>query len=161
MLSEGREPQCGEEEERVTVTPLDKGCPKPKPSEGNQRGEAEGASITLLGNYSIITEERETYRERKLMVLRFQLPEVLGEMVRAISQAVFFIFLFLYHVFIVTVQELTCSASYGVNKTPISKHNNKRKTITFRLQVCQVLDTSPNIWLTKESKITVKAKQTF
>ena len=59
------------------------------------------------------------------------------------------------------VQELACSARYGVNKTSISKHNNKGKTIAFRLQVCQVLDTSPNIWLTKESKITVKAKQPF
>ena len=76
MLSEGREPRCGEGEERVTLTPLDKGCPKPKPLEGNQRGEAEGASITLLGKQAIIKEERETYRERKLMVLRFQSPEV-------------------------------------------------------------------------------------
>ena len=58
------------------MTPLDKGCPKPKPSEGNQRGEAGGASITLLGNQAIMKEERETYRERKLMVLRFQSPEV-------------------------------------------------------------------------------------
>ena len=73
----------------------------------------------------------------------------------------FFFFFFLYHVFIVTVQELAGSASYGVNKTSISKHNNKRKAIAFRLQVCQILDTSPNIRLTKESKITVKAKQPF
>ena len=58
------------------MTPLDKGCPKLKPSEGNQRGEAGGASITLLGNWAIIKEERETYRERKLMVLRFQSPEM-------------------------------------------------------------------------------------
>ena len=58
------------------MTPLDKGCPKPKPSEGNQRGEAGGASITLLGSSAIINEERETYRERKLMLSRFQLPEV-------------------------------------------------------------------------------------
>jgi len=34
---------------------------------------------------------------------------------------VLFLFLFLYHVFIVTVQELACSTSYGVNKTLISK----------------------------------------
>ena len=73
----------------------------------------------------------------------------------------FFSFFFLYHVFVVTVQELACSASYGVNKTPISKHSNKGKTIVFHLQVCQILDTSPNIWLTKESKNTVKAKQPF
>ena len=70
-----------------------------------------------------------------------------------------FFFFFLYHVLIVTVQELACSASYGINKTSISKHNNKGKTIAFRLQVCQILDTSPNIRLTKESKNTVKAKQ--
>ena len=73
----------------------------------------------------------------------------------------FFFFFFLYHVFIVTVQELACSASYGVNKTSISKHSNKAKTIAFRLQVWQILDTSPNIRLTKESKVTVKAKQPF
>ena len=58
------------------MTPLDKGCPKPKPSERSQRGEAEGASITLLGNKAIIKEERESYRERKLMVFRFESPEV-------------------------------------------------------------------------------------
>ena len=83
-------------------------------------------------------------------------------MVRAILLAHFFclfiIFFFLYHVFIVTVQELACSASYDVNKTSIAKYSNKTKTRAFRLQVCQILDTSPNIGLTKESKITVKAK---
>ena len=73
----------------------------------------------------------------------------------------FIFFIFLYHVFIVTVQELACSASYGVNKTSISKHNNKGKTIAPRLQVCQILDTSPNLRLTKESKNTAKAKQLF
>ena len=72
------------------------------------------------------------------------------------------LFLFsLYHVFIVRVQELACTASYGVNKTSITKQNTKRKTTPFRLQVCQVLDTSPNIRLTKKSKITIKAKQHF
>jgi len=29
----------------------------------------------------------------------------------------FFLFFFLYHVFVVKVQELACSASYGINKT--------------------------------------------
>ena len=57
------------------------------------------------------------------------------------------------------VQELGCSTSYGVNKTSISKYNNKGKTTAFRAQVCQVLDTSPNIRLTKQSKDTVRAKQ--
>jgi len=37
-------------EERVTIKPLDKDCPKTMPSGGNQRGEAEGSSFTLLGN---------------------------------------------------------------------------------------------------------------
>ena len=59
------------------------------------------------------------------------------EMVRDILLAQFFFFFFfffyIYHVFIVPVQELSCSASYGVNKNPISKHSNKRKTIAFRL----------------------------
>ena len=73
----------------------------------------------------------------------------------------FFFFFFLYHVFIVTVQELACSASYCVNKTSISEYNNKGKTIAFYLQVCQILDTSPNIRLTEESKDPVKAKQPF
>ena len=50
----------------------------------------------------------------------------------------FFFFFFLYHVFIVTVQELACSASYGVKKTLISKQNNKVKPITDHLQVRQV-----------------------
>ena len=70
-------------------------------------------------------------------------------------------FFFLYYVFIVMVQELTCSANYGVNKTSISKHNNKGKTISVCLQVCQILDTSLNIQLRKESKTRVKAKQLF
>ena len=74
--------------------------------------------------------------------------------------SIFWFFLvFLYHVFIVTVQELICSASYGVNKTSISKHNNKGKTTSVHLQVCQIRDTSPNIQLTKKSKSSVKVKQ--
>ena len=40
-------------------------------------------------------------------------------------------FNFLYHVFIVMVQELACSASYGIKKTLISKQNNKVKLITI------------------------------
>ena len=56
----------------------------------------------------------------------------------------FLIFIFiLYHVFIVMVQELACSASYGVKKTLISKQNNKMKPITDRLQVRQVPGASP------------------
>ena len=41
------------------------------------------------------------------------------------------------------VQELACSASYGVKKTLISKQNNKMKPITDRLQVRQVPGASP------------------
>ena len=60
---------------------------------------------------------------------------------KLLSSSFFFkISFFLYHVFIITVQELACSASYGVNKTSIPKHSNKGKTIAFCLQVCQVLD---------------------
>ena len=88
---------------------------------------------------------------KKLLLVRYATPRRLF----------FFFFFFLYHVFIVLVQELACSASYGVNKTSISKHNKKRITIAVHLQVCQVLDTSPNIRLTQESEITVKAKQLF
>ena len=54
----------------------------------------------------------------------------------------FFFFFFLYHVFIVTVQELACSASYSVKKTLISKQNNKVKLITDHLQVRQIPGTS-------------------
>ena len=54
-----------------------------------------------------------------------------------------FFFVFLYHVFIVTVQELACSASYGVKKTLIAKQCNKIKPITNRLQVRQVPSASP------------------
>ena len=86
------------------------------------------------------------------------------EMVRALTPRrifSFFFSFFLYHVFIVTVQELACRASYGVNKTSISKQSNKGKTIALHLQGCQILDTSPIIRLRKESKNTVKAKQLF
>jgi len=41
----------------------------------------------------------------------------------------YFYFYFLYHVFIVTVQELACSASYGVNKTSISNNQKTNENI--------------------------------
>ena len=66
---------------------------------------------------------------------------VVGETVRVVLLARFFsfsFFFFLYHVSIVTVQELACSASYGVKKTSISKQNNKVKPITNGLQVRQI-----------------------
>ena len=89
MLSEGHQPRCEEQEGGVTVTPLDKGCPTPKPSKGNQRGEAESASITLLGKWGIIKEEMETYREGKLMVLRCQSPEVVERWFMALLMGLF------------------------------------------------------------------------
>ena len=39
----------------------------------------------------------------------------------------FFIFIFLYHIFVVKVQEIAWSASYGENKTQNPKRTNKRK----------------------------------
>jgi len=38
-----------------------------------------------------------------------------------------FLFLFLYHIFVVTVQEIAWSASYGENKTQKPKRTNKGK----------------------------------
>jgi len=38
----------------------------------------------------------------------------------------FFIFIFLYHIFVVKVQEIAWSASYGENKTQNPKRTNKR-----------------------------------
>jgi len=51
-----------------------------------------------------------------------------------ISWSVFYLFIYLflfilYHVFIVTAQELACSASYGVNKTSISKNQKTNEII--------------------------------
>jgi len=37
----------------------------------------------------------------------------------------FFLFLFLYHIFVVKVQEMVWSASYGENKIQNPKHTNK------------------------------------
>ena len=42
---------------------------------------------------------------------------------------VFFFYFFLYHVFIVMVQELAYSASYGVNKTLISSNQKTNENI--------------------------------
>jgi len=67
-----------------------------------------------------------------------------------ISYSVFFIFYFLffililYQVFIVTVQEPPCSASYGINKTSMSKTKKQTKINKIISNSCQVLDTSPS-----------------
>jgi len=56
----------------------------------------------------------------------------------------FLFFLFLYHVFIVMVQELACSTSYGVNKTLISESKKQVKIYKIISKGCQVLDMSPS-----------------
>ena len=66
-------------------------------------------------------------------------------MVRGLSlgRFFFFSFFFLYHVFIVKVQELACSASYGVKKTLISINQKTNENYKIISKSCQVLDTSP------------------
>ena len=76
--------------------------------------------------------------------VEISIPGGEGEKVRVQNLGGCFLFLFfLYPVFIVTGQELACSASYGVKKTLISKQNNKVKPITDHLQVRQVPGASP------------------
>jgi len=56
----------------------------------------------------------------------------------------FFFFLFFFnHVFILKVQELACSASYGVKKTLISINQKTNENYKIISKFCQVLDTSP------------------
>ena len=66
--------------------------------------DSHGVEITIAGGVGEVVREGE--------VVRGPTPK----------RCFFLFFLFLYHVFIVTLQELACSASYGVNKTSISKH---------------------------------------
>ena len=66
-----------------------------------------------------------------------------GELVRVLSLGRFFFFFFIYHVFIVKVQELACSASYGVKKTLISINQKTNENYKIISKLCQVLDTSP------------------
>jgi len=69
-----------------------------------------------------------------------------GEMVRRpIPWSVLFLFLlfFLNHVFVVKVQELACSASYGIKKTLISINQKTNENYKIISKSCQVLDTSP------------------
>jgi len=66
-----------------------------------------------------------------------------GEMVRVYLLIDFFFFFFSNHVFIVKVQELACSASYGVKKTLISINQKTNENYKIISQSCQVLDTSP------------------
>jgi len=50
---------------------------------------------------------------------------LVGGEVRA-REGSFFLFFFLYHIFVVKVQEIAWSASYGENKTQNPKRTNKR-----------------------------------
>jgi len=78
------------------------------------------------------------------LVLRFQSPEVEERwFVSYLLVGFFFFFFFLNHVFIVKVQELACSASYGVKKTLISINQKTNENYKIISKSCQVLDTSP------------------
>jgi len=55
----------------------------------------------------------------------------------------FFFLFFLYHVLIVKVQELACSARYGVKKTLISTNQKTNENYQTISKLCQILDTSP------------------
>jgi len=66
-----------------------------------------------------------------------------GEMVRVYLLIDFFSFFFSNHVIIVKVQELACSASYGVKKTLISINQKTNENYKIISKSCQVLDTSP------------------
>ena len=120
---------------------------------------ATGDSSTLTSNTSVparATTALQTCLSPQLNLHPLLSPRTFSwnSKCRAAAITLFFFFFFLYHLFIITVQELSCSASYGVNKTSISKHSNKGKTIAFRLQVCQILDTSPSIRVTESTIIT-------
>jgi len=54
------------------------------------------------------------------------------------SEGVFFFFFFLYHIFVVKVQEIAWSASYGENKTQNPKRTNKGKIRHQSLQLGSV-----------------------
>jgi len=77
------------------------------------------------------------------VVLRFQSLEVLLQWFMAHPLVGFFSFFFFNHVFIVKVQELACSASYGVKKTLISINQKTKENYKIISKSCQVLDTSP------------------
>jgi len=85
-------------------------------------------------------------------VLRFQLPEVLLQWFVAYLLVGFFFFFFSFfffflfffnHIFIVKVQEVACSARYGVKKTLISNNQKTKENFKIISKSCQVLDTSP------------------
>ena len=61
-------------------------------------------------------------------VLTFQSPEVERRWF-VLSLGRFSFLFFSNHVFIVTVQQLTCRASYGLNKTSISKNQKTNESL--------------------------------
>jgi len=73
------------------------------------------------------------------MVLRFQSLEVArtGKMEENLGLFIF-IFIFLYHIFVVKVQEIAWSASYGENKTQNPKRTNKGNIRNISLQLGSV-----------------------
>ena len=78
------------------MTPLDNGIPKPKPSEGNQRGGEGAVSITLLGNTAIIKEERETYRDENSWYCDFNRRRCKEDGSCHLQGGFLFLFLFLF-----------------------------------------------------------------
>jgi len=59
-----------------------------------------------------------------------------------------FLFLFLYHIFVVKVQEIAWSASYGENKTQNPKRTNKGKIRHQSLQLGSVPVPGPHMGTT-------------
>jgi len=55
-----------------------------------------------------------------------------------------FFFFFLYHIFVVKVQEIAWSASYGENKTQNAKRTNKGKIRNTTLQLGSVTVPGPH-----------------
>ena len=151
--------QVRRREGKVTVKPDTTRLYKHQEDQKGIIGERGGGTVILLGKRAIRRRERRWMLTMNSDGIEISIARGVDEIVRDPTPSPSFFFFVLYHVFIVTVQELACSASYALNKASISKHGNKRKTTFEHLTECQVLDTSPNIWLIKESKIMVTAKK--
>jgi len=54
------------------------------------------------------------------------------------NRGLFYFFLFLYHIFVVKVQEIAWSAGYGENKTQNPKRTNKGNILNISLQLGSV-----------------------
>ena len=71
-----------------------------------------------------VDQRQRTLSRRFPMVLRFQSLEVeRTRKMKEIGSFFSFFFFFLYHIFVVKVQEIAWSASYGENKTQNPKRN--------------------------------------